>query len=163
MSTHSYFSQGSKKYRTYDRAVVAKQGCFEDAHVSELIIPHNWKDTGMDRYLPTSLRKFDSSDFGYYELWRIWSWRLWTSHRYLWIWRHQSLEIAVLEVASFGGYGLWVFNTHPISMTSRTGVDTVIQPSCSMCITRFRQNISKIWNRTGLLLFYLLICCSLDV
>ena len=34
-------NQGSKKYRTYDRAVVAKQGCFEDAHVSELIIPHN--------------------------------------------------------------------------------------------------------------------------
>ena len=33
--------QGSKKYRTYDRAVVAKQGCLEDAHVSELIIPHN--------------------------------------------------------------------------------------------------------------------------
>ena len=60
------------------------------------------------------------------------------------IWRHQSLEIAVLEVASFGGYDLGVFNTHPISMTSRTGVDTVIQPSCIMCITRFHQNISKI-------------------
>ena len=54
------------------------------------------------------------------------------------------MEIAVLEVTSFGGYGLGVFNTHPISMTLRTGVDTVIQPSCSMCITRFHQNISKI-------------------
>ena len=46
---HSTGIQGSKKYRTYDRAVVAKQGCFEDAHVSELIIPHNLKDTGKDR------------------------------------------------------------------------------------------------------------------
>ena len=56
---------------------------------------------------------------------------------------YQSLEIAVLEVTSFGGYGLGVFNTHPISMTSRTGVDTVIQRSCSMCITRFHQNIQQ--------------------
>ena len=42
----------------------------------------------------------------------LWSWSLWTSW-YSWFWRYRSLEVAILEVASFEGYGLGDFNTHP--------------------------------------------------
>ena len=120
-----------------------KTGMFRGRTCIRTDNPAQLKDTGKEG-MDTSLRKFDSSDFGYYELggydlgdcelitgisefgginlWRLQFWRL------------RALEVMVLEF----------FYTHPISMTSRTGVDTVIQPSCSMCITRFHQNISKI-------------------
>ena len=55
-------------------------------------------------------------DFGGYDLWWIWSWGLWTTW-YPWFWGYRSLEVAILEVASFGGYGLGVFNTHPAGDT----------------------------------------------
>ena len=139
-------SQGSIKFRTYDRTVVANQGCLHDTHVSELLIlPDYWNNICLQPYEHVPVRSIPLKPPP-------------TALIAVFLPENQIRCIFICFGATWNDLVLIQhfgdFLTPPTNRlnrftptASRTWVDTEIQLDCITCITRFHQNIRKVVNR----------------